>query len=35
VGNEVGRTFIPEPHTAGLMMLGVAGLAIARRARRR
>lgn len=35
VGNEVGRTFVPEPHTAGLLALGLAGLGIARRQRHR
>jgi hypothetical protein len=34
VGNEVSRTYVPEPHTAGLLALGMAGLAVLRRARR-
>lgn len=34
VGSEVGRTFIPEPGTFGLLGLGLAGLVVARRARR-
>ena len=33
VGSEVSRTFIPEPASAGLLGLGLAGIAIARRAR--
>lgn len=35
VGNEVGRTFIPEPNTAGLLALGLAGLGVVRRSLRR
>ena len=35
VGSEVSRTFIPEPNTFGLLGLGVAGLAAARRRGRR
>lgn len=35
VGNEVSRTYVPEPHTAGLLALGMAGLGVLRRARRR
>jgi len=31
VGNEVSRSFIPEPNTFGLLALGVAGLAVLRR----
>jgi hypothetical protein len=31
VGNEVSRTFVPEPNTFGLVALGLAGLAASRR----
>jgi hypothetical protein len=31
VGNEVARTWVPEPNTFGLVALGVAGLAAGRR----
>lgn len=35
VGNEIGRTVIPEPGTAWLVGLGLAGMAGAARSRRR
>lgn len=34
VGNEVSRSFIPEPNTFGLLALGLAGVAAMRRQRR-
>jgi hypothetical protein len=33
VGNEVSRTFVPEPNTFGLLALGLAGVAALRRHR--
>jgi hypothetical protein len=35
VGTEVGRTYVPEPNTFGMVALGVAGLAGMRARRRR